>query len=378
MALAVALILIVVGSVLFHFVSPWWFTPIASNWVQLDDTILVTLVITAVVFVVVNLFIAWSIVRFRHRPGRKAAFEPENRRLEGWLTIVTSVGIVAMLAPGLYVYSDMISPPRDAAVVEALGQQWQWRFRFPGADGRLGLSDTRFVGNDNPFGLDPDDPDGQDDVLVHNAELRLPVDRPVRFLLRSRDVLHNFYVPQFRAKMDLVPGLVTSFWVTPTQAGRFEILCAELCGVGHSNMRGLVVVEDEAAFRTWLSAQPTFAQSLAGEATAVDDAERGRMLAQTRGCQACHSADGSRGVGPTWQGLFGSARSLADGRTVRADEAYLAQSIRDPAAAIVQGYPPVMPPANLDDAEIAALITYIRSLAAPPSPSDTPAPAAQQ
>jgi cytochrome c oxidase subunit 2 len=378
MALAIALILIVVGSVVFHFVSPWWFTPIASNWAQLDDTIFVTLVITGVVFVVVNVFIAWSVVRFHHRPGRKAAFEPENRRLEGWLTVATTVGIVAMLAPGLYVYSDMISPPRDAAVVEALGQQWQWRFRFPGADGLLGLSETRFVSNDNPFGVNPDDPNGQDDVLVDNAELRLPLDRPVKVLLRSRDVLHNFYVPQFRAKMDLVPGMVTSFWVRPTRAGRFEILCAELCGVGHSNMRGIVVVEDEAAFETWLAAQPTFAKSLAGDAAVVDAAQRGRMLAQTRGCQACHSADGSRGVGPTWQGLYGSTRSLADGRSVIADDAYLTQSIREPAAAIVQGYPPVMPPANLDEAEIAALIAYIRSLAAPPAASDAPARAAQQ
>jgi cytochrome c oxidase subunit II len=155
----------------------------------------------------------------------------------------------------------MITPPDDAAVVEVLGQQWQWRFRFPGEDGRLGLSDIRFISPANPFGLNPDDPHGQDDVLVDSPELRLPRGLPVIMLLRSRDVLHNFYVPQFRTKMDLVPGLVTRFWLTPTRAGRFEILCAELCGLGHYNMRGHVVVEDEAAFRTWLAAQPTFARS---------------------------------------------------------------------------------------------------------------------
>lgn len=370
MALAIALILIVVGSVLFHFVSPWWFTPIASNWGLLDDTILITLVITGAVFVAVNLFIAWAIVCFRHRPGRRAAYEPENKRLEGWLTVVTTVGIVAMLAPGLYVYSDMINPPKDAATIEVLGQQWQWRFRYPGEDGRLGLSDSRFVAPQNPFGLNPDDPHGQDDVLIDSPELRLPLGQPVTVLMRSRDVLHNFYVPQFRAKMDMVPGLVSRFWFTPTQAGRFEILCAELCGVGHYNMRGHVVVEDETAFRTWLATQPTFARMQAGGDTGGNEAQRGRALAQTRGCQACHSTDGSRSIGPTWQGLYGSARSLADGRTVDADAAYLAQSIREPGAAIVAGFPAIMPAANLDDRDIAALIAFIRSLAAPPAGSD--------
>jgi len=267
MALAIALILIVVASVLFHFVSPWWFTPLASNWGQLDGTILITLVITAVVFVAVNLFIAWTLFRFRHRAGRHAAFEPENRKLEGWLTVGTSLGIVAMLAPGLYVYSDMITPPDNASMVEVLGQQWQWRFRFPGEDGRLGLSDMRFVSPANPFGLNPDDPHGRDDALVDSPELHLPQGSPVILLLRSRDVLHNFYVPQFRVKMDLVPGLVTRFWFTPMQTGRFEILCAELCGVAHYNMRGHVVVEDAAAFRTWLAAQPTFMRSQAGADT---------------------------------------------------------------------------------------------------------------
>ncbi|NMG77299.1 cytochrome c oxidase subunit II [Aromatoleum diolicum] len=262
MALAIALILIVVASVLFHFVSPWWFTPIASNWDLLDDTIQVTLVITGAVFVAVNLFIAWAIIRYRHRPGQRAAYEPESPKLESGLTAVTTVGIVAMLAPGLYVYSDMINAPKDALIVEVLGQQWQWRFRFPGADGRLGVSDTRFMSGERPFGLDPDDPYGRDDVLVDSPELHLPLGKPVTLLLRSRDVLHNFYVPQFRAKMDLVPGTVSRFWLTPTRTGRFEILCAELCGIGHYNMRGYVIVEDEAAFHGWLATQPSFAQTL--------------------------------------------------------------------------------------------------------------------
>jgi cytochrome c oxidase subunit II len=262
MALAIALILIAAASVLFHFASPWWFTPIASNWGRLDDTILITLIITGVVFVAVNLFIAWAIVRYRHRPGHRAAYEPESPRLESSLTAVTALGIVAMLTPGLYVYSEMIDIPSDALVVEVLGQQWQWRFRFPGADGQLGLSDTRFMSADKPFGVDPKDAHGRDDVLIDGPELHLPLGKPVKIVLRSRDVLHDFYVPEFRAKMDIVPGTVSRFWFTPTRMGRFEILCAELCGVGHFNMRGHVVVEDESAFHAWLATQPTFGQVL--------------------------------------------------------------------------------------------------------------------
>jgi cytochrome c oxidase subunit 2 len=380
LALAITLILVVVAAVLFHFLSPWWFTPLASNWGLVDDTMLITLVITGVVFVAINLFVAWVVFRYRHRPGRRAAYEPENRKLEGWLTVGTSAGIVAMLAPGLYVYSQMISPPAGAAVVEVLGQQWQWRFRFPGEDGRLGLSDTRFVSSDNPFGLNPDDPHGQDDVLVDSDELHLPANQPVRVLLRSRDVLHDFYVPQFRTKMDLVPGLVSTLWFTPTRLGRFDILCAELCGVGHFNMRGHVLVEPESSFRAWLAAQPTFAKPRsAGEH--VDDAQQGQALAQTRGCRACHSIDGSRSIGPGWQGLYGRTETLADGRTVVADEAYLAQSIREPGAAIVQGFPAIMPRADVDDREVAALIAYIKSLAGPrdasPAPQAGPAGATQ-
>lgn len=275
MALAVVLILLVVATVLFHFLNPWWFTPLASNWGLIDDTIVITLGITGAVFIAINLFLAWALIRFRQREGHRASFDAGNKRLEWGLSGLTTAGIVAMLAPGLYVYSDMIDAPPEAAVVEVFAQQWQWRFRFPGADGRLGGTDTRFVGADNPFGLDPDDPAGRDDVLVPSSELHLPLHQPVRFLLRSQDVLHNFYVPQFRAKMDIVPGMISHFWLTPTRAGRYDILCAELCGIAHYTMRGAVVVEEAAAFRAWLGAQETFAATPAGHRPPAGDGSEG-------------------------------------------------------------------------------------------------------
>ncbi len=287
MAIAVVLVLLVIGSLIFHFASPWWFTPIASNWTTMDDTVILTFWVTGVVFVAVNLFLAWVVWKYRHRKDHKADYDPENKKLEWWLTVVTSVGVAAMLAPGLFVWGKFVDVPDDAAVVEALGQQWHWSYRFPGADGELGHSDATLITPANPFGLDPEDPAGRDDVLVASPELRLPVDRPVKVLLRSKDVLHNFTVTQFRVKMDLVPGMITHLWLTPTVPGSYEILCEELCGVGHFAMRGRVVVTPQEEFDAWLAALPTF-----GATQALAAADPAAGAAQYAVCAACHGAGG--------------------------------------------------------------------------------------
>jgi cytochrome c oxidase subunit 2 len=259
MAVALVLVLIALGSVLFHLFSPWWWTPIASNWGYVDNTLIITFWITGAVFVAVLLFTAYCILRFRHREGQQALYEPENKKLEWWLTVGTAVGVVAMLAPGLYVWHQFVTVPADATEVEIFGRQWSWSYRLPGKDGKLGTSDTRNVSADNPLGLNPNDPNGKDDVVVESDDLHLQIGKPVKFLLRSIDVLHNFYVPEFRGKMDMVPGSVTYYWVTPTRSGSFDILCFELCGVGHSQMRAKVVVDESAAYQTWLEKQKTFA-----------------------------------------------------------------------------------------------------------------------
>lgn len=370
MAIAVALLLLVVVTVVFHLFSPWWLTPLASNWGMMDLTLTITVVITGIFFVAINLFVVYTLLRFRHRKGQRAAFEPENKRLERWLIGVTTVGIVALLAPGLVVYADYVEPPKDAMVVEIVGQQWQWRYRFPDATGKLGGSDARFVSAANPFGLDPKDPVAQDDIVVSGNEIHLPLNKPVKVLLRSHDVLHDFFVPQFRARMNIVPGQVSTFWFTPTRPGRYEAMCAQLCGVGHPNMRGTVIVEDDAAFQAWLKTQPTFAATLlppAGGGTgpaAGTPAAMGMSLAKARGCVACHSLDGSPGAGPTWKGLFGKNEALADGSNVRVDEAFLKTEIRDPQARVVKGFAPIMPRAELPDDELDALVAYIKTLGA--------------
>ena len=393
MAMAVALILIVAASVLFHFFSPWWATPLASNWRQMDDTLTITLIITGIFFVVINLFIVYILLRFRHREGRQAAYKPENHKLERWLVIATSVAIMGLLAPGLFVYAAYVTVPANARDVEVIGQQWQWRFRYPGPSGKLGRSSVALISPANPFGLDPTDPAGQDNILINNNELHLQVDQPVRMLLRSLDVLHDFYAPPFRARMNMVPGMITSFWFTPNKIGRYEVLCAQLCGVGHAGMRGYVVVEDAASYQKWLKTQPTFAQSMAPPAPTVAAAAgaavaaagdvlalQGKALSESKACVACHTVDGTPRVGPTWKGLYGKTETMENGATALVDETYLKAFIRDPQARVVKGFAPMMPKIEMSDAELAALVAYIKSIGTAPAAAApaAPTPQAQQ
>jgi cytochrome c oxidase subunit 2 len=287
MALAIVIILLVVGSLLFHFLSPWWFTPVASNWGSIDTTVDITFWVTGIVFVAINSFMAYAIIKYRHKKDSRAHYEPENKKLEAWLVGITSIGVAAMLAPGLFVWADFVKVPVDAAEIEAVGQQWRWSYRYPGQDDIFGTVDVKHMSVNNPFGLNPEDPNGRDDVLVDSGELHLPVNRPVKVLLRSKDVLHNFTVPQFRVKMDLVPGMVTYMWLTPTRTGEFEVLCEELCGLAHFAMRSKVVVDEEADFQNWLARQRTFASILSEGESAP---EAGRPLYAM--CSSCHGAQG--------------------------------------------------------------------------------------
>ncbi|ROS00979.1 cytochrome c oxidase subunit 2 [Sinobacterium caligoides] len=293
MAIAIVILLLVFVSLIFHYLSPWWLTPIASNWGAIDDTINITLWVTGVVFVAVNCFLAYVVYKFRFNKARRSHYEPENKKLEGWLTVITALGIAVMLAPGLWVWQQFVSVPKEAKVVEALGQQWHWGFRLPGKDGLLGKTAIAFIDESNPFGIDEEDANGQDDVLILSNELHVLLGQPVKVLLRSKDVLHNFAVPQFRVKMDLVPGISTYLWFTPTRLGRFELLCEELCGMAHYTMRGHIVVDSEEGYRRWLSEQPTFAQ-YRRQVFAERDADREKGQLIYAACMACH---GERGEG---------------------------------------------------------------------------------
>ncbi len=353
MAVALVVIALVVGSLIFHFASPWWFTPIASNWGMIDDTVNLTFIVTGIVFVLINLFLAYCVLKFRHKPGHKAHYEPESKKLEIWLTVLTSIGVAAMLAPGLLVWARFVAVPDDAHEVEVVGQQWNWSSRYPGDDGIFGEVDPLLISLENPFGMDPDDPNGQDDIPVASPEMHLPVDQPVKVLLRSKDVLHNYTVAEFRVKMDLVPGTATYLWLTPTRIGEFDILCEELCGMAHHTMRGRVVVDSAEDFASWMAAQSTYAQILAMKSA---DVAAGQLAYTT--CAACHGQNGEGNLvlnAPKLAGLDGwyLRRQLQNYkvgiRGAAADDVFGTQ-MRGMAATLV------------DDAAINNVVAYIDTL----------------
>ena len=261
MAIALILVLVAVGSVLFHFLSPWWWTPIASNWRYIDATIIITFWITGVVFIAVVLFMAYCVFRFRHREGRRAAYEPESKKLEVVARHCDCDRCRGHVGARLVRLDSVRHSPAGATEVEVIGQQWQWSYRLPGK-----RRPARYVRHPQrqcrqSAGLKSQRSERARRHRDRERDLHLPIGKPVKVLLRSIDVVHDFYVPEFRAKMDLMPGLVTYFWFTPTRTGTFEILCAGI--LRHRASRrcaSKVVVEEESDYQAWLQKQQTFAQ----------------------------------------------------------------------------------------------------------------------
>ena len=250
--------LVILGSILFHIFTPWYWTDVASNWGSMDDTITLTFWIGGGVFILVCLFMVYCVFKYSYKEGRKAEYKPEDKKLERILTWLTTLGVAALLAPGLIVWNQFINVPSNAIHVDVMAWQWNWQYRLPGKDGKLGTTSVTNISDNNPFGINLDDPYGKDDILIQSDKLNLKNNRPVKILLRSVDVLHNWYVPQFRAKMDAVPGTITYYWFEPNKIGEYEVLCAEYCGVGHYGMRGRVEVQDEQNYENWLDEQETF------------------------------------------------------------------------------------------------------------------------
>ena len=256
-------LLVIVGSVLFHIFTPWYWTDIASNWVGMDHTITLTFWVGGGVFVAVCVFMVYCLFKFSYKEGRKAEYKPEDKKLEKILTWATTVGVAALLAPGLIIWSQYVNVPKNALEVDVMAWQWGWQYRLPGEDGKLGTTKVTNINDENPFGINPDDPFGQDDVIIQSDVLNIENNRPIKILLRSVDVLHNWYVPQFRSKMDAVPGVVTFYWFEPNKVGEYEVLCAEYCGVGHYAMRGTVIVQDKQSYEKWLDEQEIFSELVA-------------------------------------------------------------------------------------------------------------------
>ena len=241
--------------------------PLASiHGAKTDALFWTTTVITGIVFVITNVLLFFFSFRYQYKKDRKARFYPDNSRLELIWTIVPAIALTILITQGYRVWSEITDKaPDDAEIVEVMGYQFAWKARYPGKDNALGKYDYRLIDVDNQFGMDFRDGSSFDDFIPR--EIHIPKGKPVLFKIRARDVLHSFYAPHFRMKMDAVPGMPTRFWMVPTKSTdemrieldnpdfNYEVACAEVCGRGHFAMRQIIVVDEPEDYEKWKSEQ---------------------------------------------------------------------------------------------------------------------------
>ena len=271
---------------------------------------------------------AWFVVKYRRRVEGEKTPHLEASAFHEW---GVGLGIFALFLAfwwvGFRQYVAIRTAPDNCTTVYVTAKQWMWKFTY-------------------------------DDGAASNDVLTVPIGRPVKLIMTSRDVIHSFYVPAFRLKQDVLPGRYVTLWFEPTQTGDFELFCAEYCGLSHSNMHGLVRVVSAEKY------SQIIAESKTDRSGEDDLVARGKLVAEQRQCVACHTIETSTRVGPSWNYLYGSWETLSDGRRVLVDDEYLTRSMMEPNADIVAGYKSVMPSylGVIDPAETAALVAYIRSL----------------
>jgi cytochrome c oxidase subunit 2 len=234
-----------------------WFPPLASEHGEGIDLMMSYLVVTTgALFLAGHLVLGYFILRFGR--GNQESYSPPSLRSQRWWSILPALVIALIAEGGVLVLGIPVwakfygsAPPADAVTLEVVAEQFAWNVRYPGPDGSFGRIDPALIAQDNPIGLDRRDAAAADDVLELGL-IYLPVGRPARVRLRSKDVLHSFYLPSQRVKQDTVPGMVIEVWFRPTKEGEFELACAELCGFGHYTMRGVLHVVSAEAFEEWL------------------------------------------------------------------------------------------------------------------------------
>jgi cytochrome c oxidase subunit II len=283
-----------------------------------------SLIFAAAIFAAMLYFV--KTYRAKSRAANEIA-EPSaehNTTLEITWSIIPLFICVALFVWGFQGFVSLRTPPRGALEIQATGQKWKWLFDYP---------------------------HGTEDAL------HVPVNRPVRVLIHSVDVLHSLYLPNFRVKMDAVPGRYTDLWFQATKVGDFPIFCAEYCGTSHSDMLSHVIVHAPGDYEKWLVEQKKKLEN-------IPLPELGKLLYQKQGCSTCHTLDGSRLIGPSWKGAFGRTEHFTDGTSAVVDENYIRQSVLDPQAKVVDTYPPSMPTyqGKLSDRQLSGIIEYIKSL----------------
>lgn len=297
----------------------------------IDRLFYVHVFMIALLFSLISAFIIYSIFVFRAKPGDQSAgaFFKGNSRLEVFWTVIPLITVITFSFFGARNLAETRRVDPEAMVVKVTASSWAWQFDYP-------------------------------DYGIKARELVLPVNEQVLLRLTSRDVIHSFWVPEFRVKQDALPGenLVKELRITPIKVGEYTVMCAELCGGAHADMVAPVKVVSEAEFQAWVAEQM-------GKAV-EDPLERGGTYIEAGGCLTCHSVDGTRLSGPTLKGLYGSQRELENADNVNADEAYLVKAILDPNAQIVKGYAPNVHPGDyasvLTEQQVNDMVEYIKSL----------------
>jgi cytochrome c oxidase subunit II len=253
------LFILVAGVVSFFIAAKnWWLPPLASasrTAAEIDQFFYAILIATGIAFVAVHIFLVLSLARYGARGTERAAHWHEHLGAELTWTLVPAAAFLILGILGEVVWAHIYSvPPANAQRVEVTGRQFLWYIRYPGPDGKLGRRNPALVSPGNPLGLDPKDPAGKDDVVAIN-DLHLIAGRPVAIRVSSVDVIHSFFLPNFRVKQDAVPGRTVEIWFIPGRPGAYQIACAQLCGIGHYTMRGNVTVGTQADFNAWLRSQ---------------------------------------------------------------------------------------------------------------------------
>ncbi len=311
-----------------------WIPESASNLAaSVDNITLFVTIISIFFFVLISAVLVGFSIKYRRKSeDQETAYITHNPIIETIWTIIPTILLMVIFAWGWIAFKELRNPPAEAIEVNVVAKQWLWEFEY--FTGKKSLN-----------------------------ELFVQQNKPVRLIMRSDDVIHSFFVPQFRVKQDILPGNYTQLWFTPTKVGTFDLLCAEYCGSGHSKMLAKVNVLSPESFVRWEKGDE-FEDGAVMTATNISPAERGKDLYSQRGCLACHSIDGKEVIGPTFKNLYGKMENLEDGSSVQVDENYLRESIYEPQAKMVKGYPPNMPSFKgiLSEEEVTALIEYIKTL----------------
>lgn len=312
--------------------ASWWKPIQASAHASAVDGLFNFILYLCIFFFVLIIgAMVYFIVKYRRKGNGPERTSPikGNHTLEIVWSVIPGILLVLIFVWGFKDWLAIAVVPANAMEVRVTGQKWNWTFTYA----KEGI-------------VSPD--------------LVVPAGQPVKLVMTSKDVLHSFYIPDFRIKRDVIPGKYTVLWFDPAEEATHQIYCTEYCGTEHSNMLSKVKVLSSAKYEEWIANGGE-----EGGSSGVPLAEKGKRLYEQRGCVACHSVDGSRKVGPTWQGLFGKPHQFADGSTLASvDENYLRESILVPGAKVVAGYANVMPSyqGQLNDKQIESIIEYIKTL----------------